>query len=268
MNLDNLCINTIRALSSDMIDSANSGHPGLPLGAAPMAYTLFAKVLNHNPKNSKWINRDRFILSAGHGSALLYSLLHLFGYDLNMNDLKNFRQIESRTPGHPEYGYTDGVEATTGPLGQGIAMAVGMAMAEKHLASIFNRKNFNIIDHYTYTLVGDGCLMEGISNEASSLAGTLGLEKLIVLYDSNNITIEGRTDIAFRENVIKRYEALGFDTFYIEDGNDVEKIKQTIEDAKKTNKPALIEIKTKIGFASEFEDLSLIHISEPTRRPG
>lgn len=212
---------------------ANSGHPGLPLGAAPMAYALFKNHIVRDSKDLNWTNRDRFILSAGHGSALLYSLFYLFDYGLTIEDLKNFRQLDSKTPGHPEYGHTKGVEATTGPLGQGIAMAVGMAIAEEKLAAIYNKKDLKLVDHYTYALVGDGCLMEGISNEASSLAGTLKLNKLIVLYDSNRISIEGSTDLAFSENVVDRYKALGWDTFVVNDGNDLEDINAKIEEAKK-----------------------------------
>lgn len=254
-----LAINTIKVLSAEAIQKANSGHPGLPLGAAPMAFTLWNDVLKHNPKNSNWINRDRFILSAGHGSMLLYSLLHLFGYGVTIEDIKDFRQLDSKTPGHPEYGHTVGVEATTGPLGQGISMAVGMAMAEAHLAAKYNREGLNIIDHYTYALVGDGCLMEGISNEASSFAGTNELSKLIVLYDSNNITIEGDTEIAFKESVIDRYKALGWETFLVEDGTDCEEILKAINAAKKSSKPSLIEIKTKIGADSPREGMAKAH---------
>lgn len=260
MREENLAINTLRVLSSEMVDKANSGHPGLPLGAAPMAFTLWEKHMKHNPKNPDWINRDRFVLSAGHGSALLYSLLHLFDYGLTIDDIKDFRQLNSLTPGHPEYGHTIGVEATTGPLGQGLAMAVGMAMAERHLAETFNTDDHKIIDHYTYTLVGDGCLMEGITNEAASLAGTLGLSKLIVIYDSNNISIEGNTEIAFQEDTLKRFEALGFDTFFVEDGNDIDLIEAAIAEAKKsTDKPSFIEIKTKIGYGSPAEDSADAH---------
>lgn len=251
MNKDNLTINAIRVLSSEMVDKANSGHPGLPLGASPMAYTLFDKVMKHNPKNPNWVNRDRFILSAGHGSALLYSFLHVYEYGLTIEDLKGFRQFNSLTPGHPEYGHTAGVEATTGPLGQGLSNAVGMAMAEAHLAKTFNTEKYNLIDHYTYVIVGDGCMMEGITNEASSLAGTLGLHKLIVLYDSNNISIEGDTDIAFRENVSDRYKALDWDVHFVEDGNDLDAIQAAIAKAKENStQPSFIEIKTKIGFGS------------------
>lgn len=247
--IEQLSVNSIRVLSAEAVQKANSGHPGLPLGAAPMAYTLWARQLKHNPHNPNWMNRDRFVLSAGHGSMLLYSLLHLFGYGLTIEDLKNFRQFGSKTPGHPEYGHTVGVETTTGPLGQGIATAVGMALAEKYLAAHFNRPNYNIVDHYTYVLAGDGCMMEGISSEAASLAGTLKLGKLIVLYDSNNISIEGQTDIAFTENVGKRFEAFHWQVLTVEDGNDIEAINKAIEEAKKeTNKPTLIEIKTQIGY--------------------
>lgn len=261
MKIENLAINTARVLSSNMVDAANSGHPGLPLGAAPMAFTLWDKVMKHNPKNPNWINRDRFILSAGHGSALVYSLLHMFGYGLDMQELKNFRQIGSKTPGHPEYHHTVGVEATTGPLGQGMSMAVGMAMAERHLAETFNTKDHKVIDHYTYTIVGDGCMMEGITNEAASLAGTLGLEKLIILYDSNNITIEGQTDIAFTENVRARFDALNFNTYFIGDGNDTDAILRVLEEAKanKNGKPHFIEIKTVIGYGSPKAGTAGVH---------
>ena len=242
-------INTIRVLAAEAIQKANSGHPGLPLGSAPMAYTLWADHMNHNPKNPKWENRDRFVLSAGHGSALLYTLLHLFEYGLTIEDLKNFRQEGSLTPGHPEYGHTVGIETTTGPLGQGIATAVGMAMAERYLAEHFNKEGFNLVDHYSYALVGDGCLMEGISYEAAALAGTLGLGKLIVLYDSNNITIEGDTQIAFREDVRARFQAQGFETFLVEDGNDTKAISEVLAKAKaNTSKPSFIEVKTQIGY--------------------
>lgn len=246
--IDTKSVNSIRVLAADAIQKANSGHPGLPLGSAPMAYELWANHMNHNPKDPKWENRDRFILSGGHGSALLYSLLHFFGYGITIEDMKNFRQLGSKTPGHPEYGHTVGVEATTGPLGAGMAMAVGMAMAENHLAATFNKENFPVVDHYTYVLGGDGCMMEGISYEAFSLAGTLGLEKLIVLYDSNNISIEGDTNIAFRENVRKRFESFGFHTQLVEDGNDLDAIGKAIEAAKaEKGRPSMIEIKTKIG---------------------
>ena len=246
--LDKLSINAIRVLSADAIEKSKSGHPGLPLGAATMAYTLWSK-MNHNGKNPNWDNRDRFILSAGHGSMLEYSLLHLFGYGITVEDIKNFRQVGSLTPGHPEYGHTKGVEITTGPLGQGICNAVGMAIAESHLAEKFNKPGYEVVNHYTYSIVGDGCLMEGISGEASSLAGTLGLGKLIVLYDSNNISIEGDTDIAFREDVAKRYEAYNWQVIKVNDGNDIEAIEKAIEEAKsETSKPSMIIVKNQIGF--------------------
>lgn len=247
-NIDAKSISAIRVLAADAIQKANSGHPGLPLGSAPMAYELWMRHMKHNPADPKWVNRDRFILSGGHGSALLYSLLHLFGYGLTVEDLKNFRQLGSLTPGHPEYKHTVGVEATTGPLGAGMAMATGMAMAEKHLAAVFNKEGYPVVDHYTFVLGGDGCMMEGISYEAFSLAGTLGLDKLIVLYDSNDISIEGGTNIAFREDVMKRFEAFGFQTLRVEDGNDIEAIGRAIEEAKADKtRPSMIEIKTKIG---------------------
>ena len=249
MSIDAMSVNAIRVLSADAIQKANSGHPGLPLGAAPTAYELWAHHMKHNGKNPKWANRDRFVLSGGHGSMLLYSLLHLFGYGLTIDDLKNFRQDGSLTPGHPEYGHTVGVEATTGPLGAGMGMAVGMAMAEAHLAAMFNKPGYPVVDHYTFALGGDGCMMEGISSEAFSLAGTLGLSKLIVLYDSNSITIEGSTDLAFTENVQKRMEAFGFQTLTVEDGNDLAAIGVAIEEAKADKKrPSFITIKTQIGY--------------------
>ena len=251
-NIDIKSVNTVRVLSADGIEKAKSGHPGLPLGAAPIAYELFANHMKHNPKNPDWANRDRFILSAGHGSMLLYSLFHLFGYgNLSMDDLKSFRQLDSKTPGHPEYGHTVGVEATTGPLGAGMGMAVGMAMAEAHMASVFNKEGYDIVDHYTFVLGGDGCLMEGISSEAFSLAGTLGLSKLIVFYDSNGISIEGSTDIAFTENVVDRMKAFGFQTIEVEDGNDLAAIGKAIEEAKADKKrPSFIKINTVIGYGA------------------
>jgi transketolase len=249
-NIDTKSVNAIRVLAADAVQKANSGHPGLPLGSAAMAYELWAKHMKHNPKNPQWANRDRFVLSGGHGSTLLYSLLHLFGYgDLSIDDLANFRQDGSLTPGHPEYGHTVGVEATTGPLGAGMAMAVGMAMGEEHLASVFNKEDKKIVDHYTFVLGGDGCMMEGISSEAFSLAGTLGLSKLIVLYDSNKISIEGSTDIAFTEDVKKRFEGFGFQTLVVEDGNDLEEIGKAIQEAKAdTTRPTMITVKTQIGY--------------------
>ena len=251
MNTEQMAINTIRLLSAEAIEKAKSGHPGITMGSAPIAYTLWSKFLKHNPENPDWADRDRFVLSAGHGSMLIYSLLHLFGYGLTIDDLKNFRQFGSMTPGHPEYGHTKGVEITTGPLGQGIANAVGMAIAESHLAARFNKDDIKIVDHYTYALCGDGCMMEGVSAEAASLAGTLGLGKLILFYDSNNITIEGSTDIAFRENVGDRFKAYGWHVQKVLDGNDTSAIGKAIEEAKSvTDKPSLIEVKTIIGYGS------------------
>lgn len=242
-------INTIRMLSAEAVQAANSGHPGLPLGAAPMAYTLWAKEMKHNPLNPEWQNRDRFVLSAGHGSMLIYSLLHLFEYGLSMDEIRNFRQLNSATPGHPEYGHTKGVEISTGPLGQGIANAVGFAMAEKHLAAKFNKPGFPVVDHHTFALSGDGCLMEGISYEAASLAGTLKLGKLILLYDSNKITIEGDTDLAFTEDVAGRFEAMHWQVLTVEDGNDLAEIQAAIKMAKaETEKPSIIIVKTIIGY--------------------
>lgn len=258
--IDQMAVDTIRTLSIDGVQKANSGHPGLPMGAAPMAYTLWTRHLNVNPKNTKWFDRDRFILSAGHGSMLLYSLLHLSGYDVKIEDLKNFRQLESRTPGHPEVHVTDGVEATTGPLGQGVANAVGMAMAEAHLASTYNKDNFNIVDHYTYALCGDGDLMEGVSQEAASLAGHLKLGKMIMLYDSNDISLDGPTSKAFTEDVGKRFEAYGWEHILVEDGNDLDAIDKAITAAKETkDKPTLIEVKTIIGFGAPNAGTHTVH---------
>lgn len=259
--VDQLGVNTIRTLSMEAIQKANSGHPGLPMGAAPMAYALWTKHLKVNPATStNWVDRDRFILSAGHGSALLYSILHLAGYKVSTEDLQNFRQWDSKTPGHPEVHHTDGVEATTGPLGQGISMAVGMAMAEAHLAAKYNVDDFNIMDHYTYAICGDGDLMEGVSQEASSMAGHLKLGKLIVLYDSNDISLDGPTSKAFTENVGARYEAYGWQHILVKDGNDLEAINEAIEAAKaETEKPTLIEIKTIIGYGAPKEGTSAVH---------
>ncbi|KAA9004939.1 transketolase [Paenibacillus spiritus] len=249
--VDNLAITTIRTLAIDAIEKANSGHPGMPMGSAPMGYQLFAKTMNHNPEHPTWVNRDRFVLSAGHGSMLLYSLLHLSGYDLPMEELKKFRQWGSLTPGHPEFGHTAGVDATTGPLGQGIAMAVGMAIAEAQLGATYNREGHDIINHYTYAICGDGDLMEGISSEAASLAGHLQLGKLVVLYDSNDISLDGKLNLAFSENVAKRFEAYGWQVLRVEDGNDLPAIGRAIEEAQKeTGKPTLIEVKTIIGYGS------------------
>ncbi len=247
--IDSLCINTIRTLSADTVQKANSGHPGTPMGAAPAAYALWMKEMRHNPANPDWVNRDRFVLSAGHASSLIYSLLHLFGYGLTIDDLKQFRQWGSKTPGHPEYRHTVGVEVTTGPLGQGIANAVGFALAETHLAAKFNRPGFPVVDHMTYALCGDGCMMEGIASEAASLAGTLALGKLTVIYDDNEISIEGDTDIAFRENVGLRFEAYGWQVLRVQDGNDFEQVVQALAEAKReTAKPTLIIVPTQIGF--------------------
>lgn len=249
MNIEQKSVNAIRILAADAVQKANSGHPGLPLGAAAMTYELWAHHMNHNPADPNWKNRDRFILSAGHGSTLLYSLLHLYGYGLKVEDLADFRQMDSLTPGHPEYGHTVGVEATTGPLGAGLGMAVGMAMGEAHLAAVFNKPEYPVVDHYTFVLGGDGCMMEGISSEAFSLAGTLGLSKLIVLYDSNQISIEGSTDIAFTEDVQKRMEAFGFQTLTVEDGNDTAAVGKAIEEAKADKtRPSFITVKTQIGY--------------------
>ena len=252
VSVDQLCVNTIRTLSIDGVQAANSGHPGLPLGAAPMAYVLWQRHLKHNPVDPTFADRDRFVLSAGHGSMLIYSLLHLYGYDLSIDDLKKFRQWGSKTPGHPEYHDTPGVEATTGPLGQGVGNAVGMAMAERHLAHRFNRGGADVVDHHTYCLVGDGCLMEGIAAEAASLAGHLGLGKLIMLYDSNDVSLDGPTSLSFREDVMKRHEAYGWQVIRVEDGNtDLDAIDAAIAEAKAdTSRPSLIEIKTTIGFGS------------------
>lgn len=250
-NINQLAVNTLRTLSIDAINEANSGHPGLPMGAAPMAYALWANHLNYNPNNPEWFNRDRFVLSAGHGSSLLYSLLHLAGYDVSIDDLKSFRKLNSKTPGHPEFGHTPGVEATTGPLGQGIANAVGMAMAEAHLAAKFNKNGHSIIDHNTYALVGDGDLMEGVSYEAMSMAGHMKLGKLIVLYDSNEISLDGELSIAFSEDIQKRAESVHWQYVRVEDGNDVDAITKAIQLAKEnTDQPTLIEIRTIIGYGS------------------
>jgi len=251
MKLDDLCVNTIRVLSAECVERANSGHPGMPMGAAPMAYVLWTKFLKHNPRHPAWFNRDRFVLSAGHGSMLLYSLLHLTGYDLPLSELFNFRQWESKTPGHPEYGLTPGVETTTGPLGQGFANGVGMAIAERYLAAAFNRPGYEIIDHFTYAIVSDGDLMEGISHEAASLAGHLGLGKLIYLYDDNHISIEGSTDLAFTETRTLRFEAYGWHVQQVEDGNDLDAIEKAIVSAQKeTRKPSFIAVRTHIGYGS------------------
>ncbi len=261
MDLDQLCINTLRMLCIDMIQEANSGHPGMPMGAAPMAYVLWTRFLKHNPRNPGWPDRDRFVLSAGHGSALLYSLLHLSGYDLSLEEIKRFRQWGSRTPGHPEYGETPGVESTTGPLGQGIANAVGMAIAERHLASLFNRPGFEIVDHQTFAIVSDGDLMEGVASEAASLAGHLGLGKLICLYDDNAITLGGTSQLTLTEKISGRFEAYGWHVQSVADGNDVEAITQAIAAAQEeTARPSLIAVKTRIGYGSPHkEDTFEVH---------
>ena len=262
--LDQLCINTIRTLSIDAVQKANSGHPGLPLGAAPMAYVLWTRFLRHNPTNPKWENRDRFLLSAGHGSMLLYSLLHLTGYDLSLDELKNFRQWDSKTPGHPEYGLAPGVEITTGPLGQGFANGVGMAMGAAHLGAKFNKTEFPLIDHYVYAIVSDGDLMEGVAAEAASLAGHLQLGKLIYLYDDNNVTIEGFTNLAYSEDVPKRFEAYGWHTLTVLDGNNLGDIEAAIREAQTvTNKPSLISIKTVIGYGMPTQGTRKAHSDAP-----
>jgi len=262
--LDQLCINTIRTLSLDAVQKAESGHPGLPLGAAPMAYVLWTQFLRHNPKNPKWENRDRFLLSAGHGSMLLYSLLYLTGYDLSLDEIKNFRQWGSKTPGHPEYGLTPGVEITTGPLGQGFANGVGMAMGAAHLAAKFNQNEFPIIDHYVYAIVSDGDLMEGVASEAASLAGHLKLGKLIYLYDDNKVTIEGFTDLAFSEDVPKRFESYGWHTLTVEDGNDTDAIEAAIREAQSVGtKPSLISVKTIIGYGMPSAGTRKAHSDAP-----
>src|ERR687889_809205 len=262
--LDQLCINTIRALSLDAVQKAESGHPGLPLGAAPMAYVLWTRFLRHNPHNPKWENRDRFLLSAGHGSMLIYSLLHLTGYDLPLDELKNFRQWGSKTPGHPEYGLTPGVEITTGPLGQGFANGVGMAMGAAHLAARFNKENFPLIDHFVYAIVSDGDLMEGVAAEAASLAGHLKLGKLIYLYDDNRVTIEGFTSLAYSDDVPKRFDAYGWHTSTVADGNDLEAIERAVRDAQAvTDKPSLIPVKTVIGFGMPTAGTRKAHSDAP-----
>jgi transketolase len=258
--LDELCVNTLRFLSVDQVEAAKSGHPGLPLGAAPMAYVLWDRFLKNNPKNPSWFNRDRFILSAGHGSALQYALLHLYGYDLSLDELKRFRQWGSKTPGHPEYGEVPGVEATTGPLGQGFAMGVGMAIAEAHLAAVFNRPGFPVVDHYTYAIVSDGDLMEGVSSEAASLAGHLGLGKLVYLYDDNRISIEGSTSLTFTEEVATRFVACGWQVLRVEDGNDLTEIEDAIAEARSDlAHPSLVIVRTHIGYGSPRQDTSKAH---------
>lgn len=250
-HIDQLSINTIRTLSIDAIEKANSGHPGMPMGAAPMGYSLWTRFMNHNPKNPNWFNRDRFVLSAGHGSMLLYSLLHLGGYDVSMNDLKEFRQWGSKTPGHPEFGHTPGVDATTGPLGQGIAMGVGMAMAERHLAGTYNKEDMELVNHFTYSICGDGDLMEGVSGEAASLASHLKLGRFIVLYDSNDISLDGDLDRSFSESIETRFKGYGWQYIRVEDGNNLEEIAAAVEEAQSDlSRPTMIEVKTTIGYGS------------------
>jgi transketolase len=257
---DEMCINTLRFLAVDAVERAKSGHPGLPLGAAPVAYVLWDRFLRHNPENPAWFNRDRFILSAGHGSALLYALLHMAGYDLPLEELMRFRQWGSKTPGHPEYGLTPGVEVTTGPLGQGFAMGVGMAIAERYLSEYYNRDGFPIIDHYTYAIASDGDLMEGVSHEAASLAGHLGLGKLIYIYDDNGISIEGSTDITFTENVAGRFEAYAWQVQLVPDANDIEAVGDAIEAARsETTRPSLIVVRSHIGYGSPKQDTAAAH---------
>ena len=259
MNKETMVVNAIRLLTADGVQKAKSGHPGMPMGSAPAAYAIWGKEMKHNPANPKWLNRDRFVLSSGHGSMLIYSLLHLFGYGLKIEDLQQFRQWGSLTPGHPEYGHTVGVETTTGPLGQGIANAVGMAMAEKHLAAKFNREGFNVVDHYTYCILGDGCMMEGISHEACSLAGTLKLNKLIAVYDDNEISIEGSTDIAFREDVPARFRAYGWNVIDVKEGNCWKQVDAALQIAKKSDKPTLVVTHTAIGYGSPKAGMNSAH---------
>src|SRR5579863_6487223 len=249
--LEDRCINTMRILSADAVQNANSGHPGMPMGAAAMAFTLWTRFLKHNPRNPQWCDRDRFVLSAGHASMLLYSMLHLTGYDLPLEQLKNFRQWGSHTPGHPEYGETPGIETTTGPLGQGFGNGVGMAIAERFLANRYNRPNHTIIDHHTYAIASDGDLMEGVASEAASIAGFLKLGKLIYFYDNNHITIEGTTDLAFGEDVGLRFEGYHWHVQHVEDGNDLSALEQAIQAAQaETDRPSLIIVRTHIAFGS------------------
>ncbi|TCN26577.1 transketolase [Mesobacillus foraminis] len=251
VHIEELAVNTIRTLAIDAIEKAKSGHPGMPMGMAPAGHVLWSKVMNHNPSNPEWFNRDRFVLSAGHGSMLLYSLLHLFGYDLSLDDLKEFRQWGSRTPGHPEYGHTPGVDATTGPLGQGVGMGVGMAMAEAHMGAVYNKENFPVVDHFTYVICGDGDLMEGVSSEAASLAGHLKLGKLVMIYDSNDITLDGEAGLSFSENVGKRFEAYGWQVLRVEEENNLGALEAALLEAKNDlQRPTLIEVKTTLGYGS------------------
>ncbi len=260
ISVEEQSVSTIRLLSVDMVQKANSGHPGLPLGAAPMAYVLWSRFLRFNPQDPTWPDRDRFVLSAGHGSALLYSLLHLYGYDLSLDDLKGFRQLHSKTPGHPESNITAGVEVTTGPLGQGFANGVGMAMAEAHLAALYNKPGHEVVNHFTYSIVSDGDLMEGIAAEAASLAGHLKLGKLIYLYDDNDISLDGPTKLSYTEDPLMRFEAYGWHTQRVMDGNDLDGIEQAIRTAQaETDRPSLISIKTIIGYGSPQKGTSKVH---------
>lgn len=266
--LDELCVNTIRMLAVDQVEQAKSGHPGMPLGCAPMAYTLWTKIMRHNPYNSQWFNRDRFVLSAGHGSALLYALLHLTGYDLSLDELKKFRQWDSKTPGHPEYGHVPGVEATTGPLGQGFGMGVGMAVAERFMHARYEKNGASPVDHHTYAIVSDGDLMEGVASEAASIAGHLKLGKLVYLYDDNHISIEGGTDLAFDEDVLARFKSYGWHTQRVDDGNDCDAIEKALLAARDyTDAPSLIAVQTHIGFGSPKEDSASAH-GEPLGSDG
>lgn len=266
--IDDLCINTIRMLSVDQVEAAKSGHPGMPLGAAPMAYVLWTKVMRHNPKNPKWFNRDRFVLSAGHGSALLYSMLHLTGYDLSLDELKSFRQWGSATPGHPECGHTPGVEATTGPLGQGFGMGIGMSIAERFMYARYERNGASPVDHHTYAIVSDGDLMEGVASEAASMAGHLKLGKLVYLYDDNHISIEGDTDLTFSEDVLARFKSYGWHTRRVEDGNDCDAIEEAVVAARDfTEAPSIIAVRTHIGFGSPKQDSASAH-GEPLGGEG
>src|SRR5208282_4467344 len=260
LSIDELSIDTLRLLAVDAVEKAKSGHPGAPLGCAPIAYLLYHKLMKHNPAHFKWADRDRFVLSNGHASALLYSTLYLCGYNMTIDDLKSFRQLHSKTPGHPESGETEGVEVTTGPLGQGFAMAVGLAIAERHQAAVYNRDTYNIVDHHTYVLCGDGDMMEGISHEAASLAGTLALGKLIVLYDDNLISLDGPTELSFTEDVTKRFEAYNWHVQHVSDGNDLNAIEAAIENAKaETSRPSFIAVRTVIGYGSPKAGTNKVH---------
>lgn len=259
MNIDKLMVSAIRSLSIDMVENANTGHLGMPLGSAPMTYELYKNHLNVNPKNPKWFNRDRLVYSAGHGTPLVYSMLHLFGFDVTIEDLKEFRSLGSKTPGHPEYNVTPGVDVSTGPLGMGVATSVGLAIAEAHLAQKYNKKDLKLIDHYTYVIAGDGCLMEGVANEAISLAGSLGLSKLILLYDSNEVCSDGMVKDSTIDNVEKKFTSMGWNYIRVDDGNDLEELNSAISVAKKSDKPTIIESKNIIGFGSTKQGTNKIH---------